>query len=221
MLEIIGSSSQPALRPGKIITLSPSVVGISNWQCATTRHQGVGSTYFNAATFLTAEGPHADWHPPYIPPASPVYVSGIIDTGTDLNDMEPVTRDPLGRVPVRLAFLPKISEAKEEFLETYDTNNDNRVNIDDFSQEKIAMFATDKERLDDLVEQFSSGSLDDPYPGREDEDLTPEELALRQRSAELRSEVEEYQLYLGASELDEADRDNDGVITARDTASFG
>ena len=133
------SSGQPALTPGRVVNLksddrvaershplaydpppgsaTPSdtnvhgpptaLLGARRWQVADVAHLCERARYWNRASF---EKTGLAWRPEPGPERGARIVSGIVDDGTSAPG-ELVGRDRLGRVPVRLSFIPEASDS--------------------------------------------------------------------------------------------------------------
>jgi len=133
------SSSQPGLTPGRVVNLKPvdpvsqrshplasaappgaatpsgvelqgsptSLLGARRWQVADVAHLCERARYWNQAWF---EKTGLAWRPEPPGERGAMVVSGIVDDGTSAQG-ELVGRDRLGRVPVRLAFIPEASDS--------------------------------------------------------------------------------------------------------------
>ena len=207
---------QPALRPGKVVRFPESFFGIENWQVNWVRHLVDGTEYGNQCDL--SGGDYA-----WLPPAtfnhrSPVYVTAIVDGGEEYEEMDSVPRDRLGRIPVTFSFLPRPVGGEGELFNLSDTDEDGRIGLDDFSSEDLADYESRSDFWEGEVAQYSAGELDDPFPGRADEDLSGEELAQRTEMRERREATLRYIAAKRAKDRNTRDRDRDGAVSARDEA---
>ena len=120
-LRIAGVSSQLQFTPGRLVEITgPELAmeddgqselkpGEMQWQVASVAHLYMRGSYWNRAEFLAADIP---WRPRLRPAPGPVVVSGWIDDGESLPG-EPVKRDSLGRVPVRLVFSEPFTKSSD------------------------------------------------------------------------------------------------------------
>ena len=95
-------SRQSAFRPGSLIRIRTlALAGIESWQIGRVAHEVRGRTYANRALALRGDAP---WRPR--PPArsAPRTVTAIISGEEGMLPNEPVPRDRLGRIPVRIPF---------------------------------------------------------------------------------------------------------------------
>ena len=202
MLMLSAISRQPGCRPGDLVRLSRPVHGFEDWQIAGVLHMVRGGVYDNDLTLLRGEVP---WHPELPAHRPPVYVTGIVDGGPDVQFHEPVPRDRLGQIRVSFPFTPTETSYA-------DTNQDGRVTSADFDDSHIESFRGNSAEWEEELARHEEGALDDPFPGRSDDALTPEELAYRDELRTRRENALTYSAYKEAS----ADRDHDGAISERD-----
>ena len=201
------------MRPGAVVEFDREIHGIDSWQVASVQHLLAGAVYNNDATLMRSD---LSWHPPAFGPSSPFMVSAIVDHGLSVDMNQPVPRDRIGRVKVRFPFIPSPVGEEHAALLAGDTDEDGRVELDDFSDDERAAFETGKTQMDDKLARYRSGEFDDPYPGVEDADLTPEQLLERTSMRVERTTALRYLAYQGERERDRQDRDRDGAVTARD-----
>ena len=214
MLTLTAASGLPLVQPGALLRLNRAVVpGIEIWQVRTASHVYRGSNYHNSITLLSAD---TSWHPELPEVRQPIVVNAVVDGGNDFEYHDPVPRDRLGRVKVRFAFAPTPVGEEAAELAAADTDGNRRITLADFTAEQVRDYAENDEQWEAMQAAFESGEYDDPYPGRHDDELTPEELQERDRLSEQREEAIAYRAYKKAKQLDEADRDRDGVISMRD-----
>ena len=212
MFVVSALSRQPALRPGRRIVLDHPLRKITDWQIANVYHALNGEAYRNSATLLDASIP---WHPQAPLEKADIVVPGVVDGGEEMQFLQPVPRDRLGRIRVAFPFVPAPSGEEADMLEAADTDGDERLTLDDF--EDTSRFS-DTEALDAEVEAYRAGEYDDPYPDKADDELTEDEAEQRAELAAKREAVLQYLAYRQASALDEQDHDRDGHVTRRDVA---
>ena len=100
--KITAISAQPSMFPGRVVTLTDQDVLFTNeWQVASTLHayESGGHYYYNA---VELEMGGIAWRPPVPADDSPRVISGTVDDGVSETG-QPVARDRLGRISVRLA----------------------------------------------------------------------------------------------------------------------
>ena len=212
MVMLQGDTGQPGNRPGRLVKLDRTFLGVDTWQLARVTHVFSGRVYANQSVLLLSD---AAWHP-RPPTAHPLrFVSGTVDGGDQVTQQEPVPRDRLGRIPVALAFTPTPMGEEAAALLLADTNKDMRITLADFSEEDVRGYE-DEEHWDEEARKFQEGEYDDPYPGRDDGELTEEELNERNRLSEKRAAARKYLAYKGVRQRIEQDRDSDGFLTSRD-----
>ena len=107
-LRVAGVSCQHGFTPGRTVQFTvpdadlrdPAGLPIQEWQVALTSHLLVDGSYWNRAEFEASE---PQWRPRLRSMPKPIVVSGWVDDGVS-EPGEPVKRDLLGRLPVRLVF---------------------------------------------------------------------------------------------------------------------
>ena len=103
-------SRQPGFLPGRLVRVDPSQVpgagagaltwfGASLWQAGFVSHVYTRGTYFNLVSF---DKSGRAWRPAAPPPSGPRFASVVVDDRAS-DPGARVSRDPLGRVPVRFA----------------------------------------------------------------------------------------------------------------------
>jgi len=132
------ASCQPGLLPGRVVNLrtrdpvdrgsgpfdgpgpgnepplggeprrASALLGADRWQVADVAHLCLKARYWNRATF---EKTGLAWRPELPREQGAVLVSGVVDDGVSTPG-EPVRRDRLGRIPIRLAFTPAPSSGE-------------------------------------------------------------------------------------------------------------
>ena len=101
-------TKQPLIRPGwRIEFANTNLDGTNAWQMANVSHY-FGSGGYRNLSYLQKDG--EAWRPLIPADNGPVVVSAIVDDGQS-DTGEPVQRDRLGRIPMRLGFLPRIDPA--------------------------------------------------------------------------------------------------------------
>ena len=213
MLMLQAETGQPGNRPGRLVSLDQSFMGVESWQLAKVRHAFSNRVYGNQTILLPGE---TTWHP-RPPPALPArFVSGIVDGGDDATMHEPVSRDRLGRIPVALAFTPTPMGEEAATLAAADKNRDMRITLEDFSEDDKRAYREYADHWEEEARRFHEGEYDDPYIGRDDSDLTEEELAKRKSLGVNRANARKYIAYKEIGLRAEMDRDSDGYVTGRD-----
>lgn len=133
------SSCQPGLVPGRVVNLKPgdpvahrshplahgpppgttaptgeavqgfpaALLGARQWQVADVAHLCERARYRNQATL---EKTGLAWRPEPPPERGAIMISGVVDDGASAAG-ELVRRDRLGRIPVRLSFIPQASDS--------------------------------------------------------------------------------------------------------------
>ena len=102
LLTIEIGSREPGLRPGTLMRIRGlELADIDRWQVARVVHEVRGRTYASRAQVLRGD---AAWRPRQPPAASPRTVTAIVSGDDDALPNEPVPRDRLGRIPVRIPF---------------------------------------------------------------------------------------------------------------------
>ena len=213
MFMLTAMSRQPRIRPGETVRLSRRTHGLRRWQVSSVTHWLRGGVYDNDATLIRGD---LAWHPELPPYRPPVYVSAVVDGSNDHDFHQPVARDRLGRVKVVFPFTP--TPTGQEALEhaVADTDADGRVTLDDFSDTQIADFRDNSAQWEEEKAKYEAGDYNDPFPDREDSELTEDEQAQRAELLEKRKNALSYSAYKRASARDERDRDRDGTVSARD-----
>ena len=213
MLMLRAVSRQPDLRPGSVIEFSREVYGTKTWQVGSVLHTMRGDIYDNDMTLMVGT---TGWYPP-LPLAEPArFVSAMVDGGDDYAYLQPVPRDRLGRVKVTFVFNPSVVGLEALEVAYGDRDGDREVTLADFTQEEEEDFDDNRETYDEKVDSLLRGEFADPYPGRDDADLSEDELVERQRLAAEREKVFLYMGYRRAKDELEADRDRDGLVSKRD-----
>ncbi len=216
MLTLRADTRQPGMRPGRITQFTAKFFGINRWQVARVRHELRGNVYKNSLDLFPAA---SSWHPPAPSAKPPRIVSAIVDGGPDdYLFHEPIPRDRLGRIPVAMSFLPTPTGAEAVLLSVADSDKDMRITLADFESSQVDEYANNKEHWDQEAERLRAGEYDDPFPGRDDDDLSDEEKAKREELAEKRTAALKYVAYQWAKARDDADKDRDGYVSSRDKA---
>lgn len=216
MLIVRAETRQPGMRPGRIAEFNANFFGMKRWQVARVRHELRGNVYENAIDLFPAA---SSWHPPAPSSKPPRIVSAIVDGGRDdYMFHEPIPRDRLGRIPVAMSFLPTPTGAEALMLSLADSNEDLRITLADFESSQVDEYTNRKEHWDEEAEKLRAGEYDDPFPGRDDDELSDEEKTRREELAEKRATALKYVAYQWAKARDEADRDRDGYVSSRDEA---
>ena len=212
MFLLTAMSRQPRLRPGETVNLSRPMHGIPAWQVASISHWLRGERYDNDATLMRGDMP---WHPDLPINGPPVYVSAVVNGGVDFDFHEPVPRDRLGRIKVTFPFTPVAApdEHQANEREVADRNEDGRVTLADFETQQIERYRNDEARWEAMKARYLAGDFNDPYPDRENSELTEDEQAERDDRLANRQSILEYMAFQRANR----DRDMDGTISARDT----
>ena len=214
MFMLSALSRQPRFRPGELVQLSRPTHGITDWQISSVSHWLRTGVYDNDATLIRGD---FSWHPELPLYRPPVYVSAVVDGGNDFDFHQPVPRDRLGRVKVTFPFTPTPSAEETIDLAAADADRDGRVTLEDFDDEQIEDFTDDSIDWEAEQAKYDAGELNDPYPNKNDGDLTTEEQERRDELAEKRKNVLAYRAFQRASAFDQADADLDGVLSARDS----
>ncbi len=95
-------SRQPLLCPGSLIRIrSLDLADIERWQVGRVVHEVRGGTYANRALIFRGD---AAWRPCAPAPPAPRTVTAVVAGGEGVLANEPVPRDRLGRIPVRIPF---------------------------------------------------------------------------------------------------------------------
>ena len=112
LLDIELESRQPDLRPGSLIGIRDlELAGIGCWQVVRVQHEVRGGTYANRVLVLRGD---VAWRPRPPPPTAPRTVTAFVSGEPEMLPNEPVPRDRLGRIPVRIPFQVVLSEGDEE-----------------------------------------------------------------------------------------------------------
>lgn len=129
LLVVAAESRQPAIRPGRTVMLREPLFQHDSWQTFRVEHRIIGTRYGNTISMMSTE---YSWHP-RPPVRRPVtIVPAYVDSGSDYGVNQPVPRDSLGRILVRLPFSPTLSW-EDQVTSTYDQNMDERITKDDFA----------------------------------------------------------------------------------------
>lgn len=206
-------SWEPLAQPGKLIQLDQTILGVDLWQTRSVEHNIDGSAYTNRMHISRGD---ISWHPSLPAPTPPLYATGIVDGGFEFIKSERVPRDQLGRIPVTLSFLPTPVGEEELLLSKADVNQDNRLTLDDYTQDEIDDYERNPEEWAAKERAFLNGEDNDPYPNRPDNDLTEKELDERLTAESNQDAALKYIAYKRAKRLDTADRDKDGYVSTRD-----
>ena len=214
MFMLSALSRQPRFRPGELVQLSRPAHGITDWQISSVSHWLRTGVYDNDATLIRGD---FAWHPELPLYRPPVYVSAVVDGGNDYDFHQPVPRDRLGRIKVTFPFTPTPSAEETIDLAAADADRDGRVTLEDFDAEQIENFTGDSIDWEAEQAKYDAGELNDPYPNKNDGDLTTEEKERRDELLEKRKNVLAYRAFQRANSFDQADADLDGVLSARDS----
>lgn len=213
MLQLTVQSRQPLLRPGEVLRLSRQMHGLATWQIPTVSHALRKSVYENEATLIRGD---LAWHPALPLTRPPVYVSAVVDGGNGFDFQEPVPRDRLGRIKVRFPFTPTPLGEEGVEMAVADTDRNRRVTLDDFEDADIKSFVDKKALWEEERAKYEAGEYNDPYPGRDDDELTTAEREKREELRQKRIDAITYAAFRRASAFDRDDADRDGVVTSRD-----
>lgn len=213
MLQLKARSKQPAFRPGRLVQFSQSVGGMDSWQIILCRHQFRTGDYDNSAVLI--DGANA-WYPTEINNVPPTYVTALVDGGKDYAYAEPVPRDRLGRIPIKLSFLPTLLEDEGIEVAVADENEDGRITLSDFDEAQLADYTENRQDWAMKASAYNNNEYADPFPGETDEDLTEEQLEQRTANRDSREEAIRYLASRRALQHDAKDRDQDGYISSRD-----
>ena len=213
MLMLTAFSRQPRFRPGETVRLSRPTHGLTDWQVSSVSHWLRSAVYDNDATLIRGD---IAWHPDLPLYRPPVYVSAVVDGGNDYDFHQPVPRDRLGRIKVAFPFAP--TPVGEEALElaSADANADGRVTLSDFDATRIEDFTDNSVHWEKERAKYDAGDYNDPYPDKEDDELTAEQLTRREELREKRENAIAYGAFKKATDLDQQDADRDGVVSSRD-----
>jgi len=213
MLTMTALTRQPGIRPGEVLRLSKATHGFMDWQVPSVSHEFNGSVYENEVTLLRGD---VAWHPPLPQYRPPVYVTALVDGGREFDFQQPVPRDRLGRIKVTFPFTPTPLGAEAEELAVADADLDGWVTLDDFDDDEIRSFTEDRVLWEDERRKYDAGEYNDPFPQKEDDELTEDELARREELREKRNSAISYGAFKRASQSDRDDWDRDGVLSERD-----
>ena len=213
MLMLAAISRQPRFRPGTLVRLSRPTHGLEDWQVLSAVHLVRDGIYDNDVNLIRGDIP---WHPELPLHRPPAFVTGVVDGGSDFDPHQPVPRDRLGRIKVVFPFTPTPVGQEAVELSVADTDRDGRVTLADFDQRQLDAFADDRSQWEEGEAKYRAGAYDDPFPGKSDDELTPEEQAQRDELAARRQSAIRYMAYRQARDRDESDADRDGVLSARD-----
>lgn len=208
-------SRQASLLPGRCLDLYPTLLERSTWQVARVAHRINREVYDNDATLLAADFP---WVPQASSTPDPIYVSGVVDGGPKYQYGDLVPKDRLGRVRIIFAFHPQPLIDEVQRIAQFDTTRDLRIRLDDFTEEQITDYTDNEMQWNTRLDQLQDGTLQEPFPGVDPDELSPEERAIQEDYEAEKDAVERYQAYLDAKAFAEADRDMDGFISKRDVA---
>jgi len=128
LVVVSAESRQPALRPGRSVSLDTKLLSANDWQVFRAEHVFKGSVYGNRLRLMKAE---YSWHPLRPSPESVKIVPGTVDAGNRFLSNEPVPRDELGRIHVRFPFVPTGSW-EERAMKMFDTDFSGTITKDDF-----------------------------------------------------------------------------------------
>ena len=213
MLALQATTRRPSLRPGELVHLSQSTHALSDWQIPSISHELQGSVYRNKVTMIRGD---VDWHPELPLGRPPLYVSAVVDGGNDFDFQQPVPRDRLGRIKVKFPFTPTPVGEDGVELGIADSNVDGRVTLADFDDEDIQSFTQDTAQWEEERERYEAGDYNDPFPDKEDDELSEDQLKRRKTLREKRENAISYGAFLKAWKLDQDDADRDGVLSSRD-----
>lgn len=213
MLALTATTRQPNLRPGGVVRLSQSTHGMSDWQIPSITHELRGSVYENQATLIRGD---VDWHPALPLSRPPLYVSAVVDGGNGFDFQQPVPRDRLGRIKVKFPFTPTPVGEEAAQVRVADSNVDGRVTLDDFDEKDIQSFTDNTTQWAEETAKYEAGEYNDPFPEKEDDELTETELKRREGLREKRENAIAYGAFLKARKFDQNDTDRDGVLSSRD-----
>ena len=208
-------SRQPGFRPGRLVEFNAAgaVRGVRLWQLAGVTHVVNAAIYQNESVLLI--GGEA-WHPLQPESRAPLFVPGVIDGGRNYIFHQPVPRDRLGRVPVRFPFTPTPIGEEAAVLDAADSDYDGRVTLADYDADARREYEQDEAAWEEEEASYRAGDYDDPFPDRDDEDLTTAELGQRRQLERKRAEALRYIGYKQAVEFDRQDVDRDNYVTSWD-----
>ncbi len=214
MLRVNLVSGMPAIRPGRLLSLDLQIGGVRNWQVASVKHSFQNGSYTNSASVLRGD---SKWCPPPPLPKPPVLVSAVIDGGKTLQTHEPVARTRLSQIPVSFPFAPTpIGDDQDVAL--FDRNFDGKVTTGDFAKEDKENFEASRPFWDSHAAKYAAGEFNDPYPGKSDSQLTPEELEKRKQLQKNRADAIIYQAYSDAKLQEDRAAQSNGSDDGADNA---
>ena len=217
MFRVSALTVAPEVQPGQVINTSDGIAfGFTTWQVARAAHHlHRDKTYYNDATLLIGKSTDS-WHPPHPHQRPLVYTTGIIDAGEDYAIGQQVPRDRLGRIYVTFPFRAGPAGEERKQLAVADSDDNLRLTLDDFESEQIDDYRENEERWQRETDAYWAGEYRDPYPGRDDSDLSDDELTEREQKRESRDGAIAYMAYLRADSHDQEDVDRDGYVSERD-----
>ena len=101
----------------------------------------------------------------------------------------------LGRDRDSDGYLTDWDALLQEMTEAADTDDDGIVTVDEFDETGDARFYDDHEWWDTLVDKLLTGQCDDPYPGKDDSELSEWQRGHRARVARTRERALKYMAY--------------------------
>ena len=215
MLLLSTQSQQPVFRPGRLVQLDRSFMGFDTWQLARVRHTlNSRSVYENDTVLLTGA---RVWRPLRPQPRPPRFVTGTVDGGAnEYDDHQPIPRDRLGRIPTSFSFVPTAIGEEALTLALADTDQDRRITLEDYDEATLENYHTRSGYWVAEEQKYRAGDYNDPFPNQDDDDLTTDQLAERQRLRDKRHAALKYAGYRQAAVERAGDRDQDGEISLRD-----
>ena len=112
LLGIELESRHPDLRPGSLIGIRDfELAGIGRWQVVRVRHEVRGGTYANRLLVLRGD---VAWRPRPPPPPAPRTVTAFVSGDPEMLPNEPVPRDRLGRIPIRIPCQVALADSGDE-----------------------------------------------------------------------------------------------------------